>query len=189
MWVLATIGIILDAVPIVRRLWRWIWEHNMELELREPHSQIVRGDTGLNIPDGTSPIFTVNTGEKPYVYMWCDLVITNHNKDRPEVITNCKLHLKMRHRLLWEKTIASAPVLIDTDNRGVRSKQKAWKPVRVRRFSLPKTIPVMAQGDITYPIEKLPRKMRLVLEFHTVGLHRRIKKAVCSIIDGELYCI
>jgi hypothetical protein len=186
MWILTTIGVVLDAIPGVRILWHWIWEHDMELELREPHSQVVRGPTGLNIPNGTGPILTVNIGGKPHIYMWCDLAITNHSRNRPEVITNCELHLKIRHRLLWERTIASAPVLIDLDNRAIRPQQKAWKPVKLESFSLPMIIPIMAQGDITYPIEKLPRKMRLVLEFRTVGLHRRIRKRVCSIVDGKL---
>ena len=93
----AIIGIILDSLPILRKLWRWMWERDMELELREPHSQIVRGRTGLNIPDGAGPILGIDRGEKPYIHMWCDLVITNHNRDRPEVITNCKLHPIRNH--------------------------------------------------------------------------------------------
>jgi hypothetical protein len=170
---------IFGAVPLLRRLWHWIWERHMELELREPHSQIVRGPAGLNIPDETGPIFTVNVGEKPHIYMWCDLVITNHSENRPEVITNCELHLKIRHWLLWERTIASAPVLVDLDNKAIRPQQKAWTPIKLEPLSLPTIIPVTAQGDITYPIEKLPRKMRLVLEFDTVGRpHKRIRKLI-----------
>jgi len=161
----------------------------MELKLREPHSQIVRGRTGLNIPDGTAPIFTVNRGEKPYIYMWCDLVITNHKKDQPEVITNCKLHLKIRHWLLWERTIASAPVLVEPTGTMPEWNRTAWKPIRLEPMSLPMIISVASQGDIPYPIEKLPRKMRLVLEFDTVGLHRHARKTVCSIVDHKLYCI
>lgn len=176
------ISFVLGATPIARRLWRWIWERHMELELREPHSQIVRGRTGLNIPDGTAPIFTVNIGEKPYIYMWCDLVITNHNKDTPEVITNCELHLKICHWLLWEKTIASAPVLVEPTGTMPERNRTAWKPIRLEPMSLPTIISVASQGDIPYPIEKLPRKMRLVLEFDTVGRpHKRIRKPIHNI--------
>lgn len=185
-----TISFTFGAIPIARTLWRWMWERHVELELREPYSQIVRGATGLNIPDGTAPIFTVNVGEKPHIYIYCDLVITNHSKDKPEVITNCELHLKIRHWLLWEKTIASTPVLIEPNHTNIKfghSKWKVWKPIRLEPFSLPMIIPVVAQGDITYPIEKLPRKMRLVIEFDTVGRpHKRIRKPIHSITLHKL---
>jgi hypothetical protein len=78
MVIIDAIGIFFDAMPIVRRLWCWIWERDLELELREPHSQIVRGSSGLNIPNGVGPIMEVNVGNNPHTYIYLDLVITNH---------------------------------------------------------------------------------------------------------------
>ena len=128
------IGIILDSLPIVRKLWRWMWERDMELELREPRSQIVRGSTGLNVPDGTKPIMLVCVGENPYIYIWLDLVLTNHRTTRREVITNCELHLKKRHWLFWEQTIASAPALVESVPTGSRN-QTAWGAVTLESLS------------------------------------------------------
>lgn len=187
MWLITAIGIIFNTIPIIRRLYRWIWEHHMELELREPHSQIVRGRNGLNIPDGTAPIFTIDIKKRPNFYMWCDLVITNHHKDTPAVITNCELHLKIRHWLLWEKTIASAQVLVEPTVAIPERNRTVWKPIKLEPMSLPTIISVASQGDIPYPPKKLLGKMRLVLEFDMVGLHRHIKKPVCNIIDGRIY--
>lgn len=171
------IGIIFDSLPIVRKLWRWMWERDMELELREPHSQIVRGSSGLNVPDGTKPIMSVNVGENPHIYIWLDLVLTNHRTTRREVITNCELHLKKRHWLFWEQTIASAPVLVESVPTGSRN-QTAWRAVTLDPVSPPVIVSVTAQGDITYPVSKFPRKLRLVLEFRMVGPRRCMRRVI-----------
>lgn len=153
----------------------------MELQLREPHSQVVRGANGLNIPDGTAPIFVVSVGESPHIYMWLDLVLINHRTTRREVILNCELHLKKRHWLLWRKTVTSAAVLLDEGGSG--SSTRAWRPITLEPISLPVTITVEAQRPITHPVVSLPRKMWLVLEFDMVGPTRHMRRVVQEVVN------
>jgi hypothetical protein len=167
-----------NAVPILRGLWCWFWEHDMEVEFREPNSKIVRGIRGTNIPDGARPLHTIHVGENPHIYMWLDMELTNHRTNRPEVIKSCDLHLKARHWRLWKKTIARAPVLLENPNHSLYSFQNglAWKPLRIEPQSLPVILTVEAEGPIEYPIKELPRNLELVLEFGMVGPHRRVRK-------------
>ena len=80
---------------------------------------------------------------------------------------------------MWETTIASAPVLVEPTGTMPEWNRTAWKPIRLEPMSLPTIISVASQGDIPYPIEKLPTKRRLVLEFDTVGRPRkRIRKPI-----------
>ena len=177
----AYISLGLDGIPVVRRFWRWLWERDMEVGLREPHSQVVRGADGLNKPDEATPILSVHVGESPHFYMWADLVLTNHRTARREVIADCELHLKRRHWLIWRKTIACAPVLLE-QRQGSSFRQVAWKPLTLRPITPPVVFTVQAESPITYPIASLPRKMWLVLEFAMVGPRRRMRREVEKII-------
>ena len=152
----------------------------MELELREPHSQVARGPSGLNIPNGTGPIFVVHVGEFPHIYIWLDLVLTNHRTMRREVIRNCELHLKKRHWFFWERTITSTAVLVEQGAQAIHN-GTVWKPVVLEPMSVPTIISVQAKGAIDYPVKKLPHKMRLVLEFSMVGPRRHMDRVLQDI--------
>lgn len=178
------VEMVFNGIPIIRRLWRWFWERDMELKLREPHSKIVRGQDGLNIPKGTKPILVVHVGENPHIFIWADLVLTNHRTSRKEVIRGCELHLKKRHLFFWEKTIASTPVLLDQVF-GVTHTRKEWEPITIEPISSPVVIPVWADGEITYPIKNLPKRMKLVIEFSMVGPRRYMSKVVEDIIHNS----
>ena len=153
------IAICLNFIPLLKRLGQWLLERDMELELREPHSQTVRGRSGLNIPPDATPIFRVVVGQNSHIYMWCDLVLTNNRVSRREVITDCQLCLTKRHWCLWEQTLAVAPVLVEKATPAI-GEGIAWKPVILEPQSPPSIISVQARGAITYPPSELPRKMR-----------------------------
>ena len=172
--VLDILGVLLSFIPPLKWLGQRLLERDMDLELREPHSKLLRGRDGLNIPPNTGPIFTVHVGQNPHIYMWCDLVLTNNRVSRREVISECQLCLNRRRWLFWEEEFAVAPVLVEKEAAANRE-GIAWRPVILEPQSPPSIISVQAQGPINYPIVKLPRKMRLTLKFRMVGPIRYMK--------------
>lgn len=166
MEILGIIGACFNALPVLRRLWHWLLERHMEIEVRPPYSQ----------PQG-KPIFVVYVGERPHIYMWVDLVLTNHRTDRKERIIGCTLHLKKRHRFLWDKTIAEVPVEYSR-LQGVSVQRTPITNIELAPMSEPTVITADAQGPIGQPVISLPKRMKLVLEFRMVGPIRRIRRTV-----------
>lgn len=168
------LGACLTFVPFLKGLGQRLLERKMELELREPSSQIVRGSSGLNIYPDAKPLFGVDVGPHPFIYMWCDLVPINHRVSRREVIQDCNLLLTRRHWFFCRSTITETPVRV-MERPGATDKGRAWRPVVLEPQSPPPIITVEASAPIDCPVEELPQKMRLVLEFRMIGPIRYMK--------------
>jgi len=106
-------------------------------------------------------------------------VLTNHRTDRMERIIGCLLVLKKKHRVLWSKTVSQVEVKQE-DRRGREPRLTALLDIELEPMSAPKVITVRADGSITEPIESLPDKMTLVLEFKMVGPMRKFSRKICD---------
>jgi hypothetical protein len=174
------IGLFFDSMPLVRRFWRWILERNMEIEIKRPHSEVPE-DT-LLAQVSTQPFKRVIVDpDNPHIWMWADLILTNHRSDRREVITQATLHLKKRRFFFWHRTIAQAPVRIHEQPILLASKGPLLKNIVLEPMSLPRVITVNAQGPIQVPIEDLPKTMWLYLELKLVGPIRRMNRLIDTV--------
>lgn len=170
----------LDASPLIRRVWRWLLERGMEISIQHPHSHPLGKSPFSNWKDG-EPLYTVYVGENPYIYLWGDIVLTNHRNDRKERITGCSLHLKKRHRLFWDKTITSAEVKESIPHGRSVPQYKPINDIELLPMSAPLVLTVKAEAPIQVPVKTLPKKMKLVLEFRMVGPIRRMRYTFLSI--------
>ncbi len=170
MWLLD----LLELVPILRWLLRRILGRNMEIEIKKPYSKATPNTLPAMISE--KPIINVYVGPNPHIYMWADLVFTNHRTDRREFILDATLHLKKKHWILWHKTLAEAPIRVHTavlESRGPLLENLAIEPM-----SSPITKTVDARGPITIPPRCLPKRMVLCIEFRMIGPLRRIRRIV-----------
>ncbi len=168
---------LLNGLPILGRVWRWIWERKLEIELREPHSQITRRADGMVRYPDSRPLMSVNVGNNPQASIWLDLVLTNHRVDRREVLRSCTLQLKRRNLYLWRQTLGSAPVLVESLSD--TSHAKSWGTVILEPLSAATIVCVRASAPISYPVQKLPRHLELWLEFGTVGsVHAHVSRLI-----------
>ncbi len=143
----------------------------MEIELLHPHTH-PKGSSPIPKCPGDKPFFGVDVRLKPSFYIWADIVLTNHRTDRKERIIGCSLVVKKRYRILWSKTIAQTEVK-EEDWRGREPKYIDLVDVELEPMSGPKVITVRADGWIEEPIESLPDRMTLMLEFKMVGPTRK----------------
>ncbi len=96
-------GAFLNGLPLVRCLWRWLWERRLEIEFHSPISHLP--SFGPNEDD--TPILTVHIRPaNPHIHAWLNLTVVNHRTDRPERIQSVELHLKKRRLWFWRETIA-----------------------------------------------------------------------------------
>ena len=143
----------------------------MNIEILPPHSH-PKGLSPIPTNPNEKPIFVVNVGTNPHIFMWADIVLTNHRTDRKERIVGCSLHLKKKHWVLWNKTISQVEVK-EEGRYGETPRYRPLLDIELEPMSAPKIITAWANGPITEPIESLPHKMTLVLEFKMVGPMRR----------------
>jgi len=148
----------------------------MEIEFRAPLSNVARKYHWA--PQGGKPDYGVYVGEGPHIFMYVDLVLTNHRTDHKERIIGCTLHLKKRHRLFWNKTITEAQVQESPDLGITRT---PITNIELEPMSEPRVITVIAKAPIECPVSSLPEKMKLVLELSMVGPIRRMKRTIDTV--------
>jgi hypothetical protein len=170
------IGSFLDAVPVLKKLWRWVLERHMDIELYAPHSQ-PEGLYPVSAQKGSNFLYTVNVGPNPHIYIWADLALINNKTSQRERIIGCSLQLTKRHNGLWKRTIAEATV----EQLVSRDAYSAVRDVPLEPMSKPTVITIQANGEIKMPVESLPRKMELALRFRMVGPIRRMYFKVADI--------
>lgn len=170
------IGFFFSVLPAIRTIWRWLLERRMEIEMHAPHCH-PKGLFPIPCTGEEKPIYSVCVGPNPSISIWLDLLLINHKTDQKERIIGGDLHLKKKNRIFWRKTIAKAPVeyLIGRDKYSLVSN------IELEPLSEPRVLTMRAEGSITEPIESLPRKMKLVLEFRMVGPMRRKEYIVADI--------
>ena len=92
MTAVATILSLLDTIPLIRRLWRWLLERHMEIEVKD-HKPVI-GKTYV-----VQPPHLVDGVEIGTVYALVDLYLTNHHPDRTERVVGCWAELRTRRWL------------------------------------------------------------------------------------------
>lgn len=147
----------------------------MEIEIKKPYSKAPSNTLGGMITE--TPIFNVEMGNRPHIYMWADLVITNHNPNRRELILNAKLRLKKRHFIFWHKTLVEAPIRIHT-KAGVESTGPLLENLVIEPMTAPKTITVDAKENLTIPLSHFHTKVELYMDFNMVGPIRKISRCI-----------
>ena len=146
----------------------------MEIEIKKPYSK-----APLNTLPGmisNEPIIYVQVGTNSHIYMWVDLVLTNHSLNHRELILSVTLHLKKKHWIFWHKTLAEAPVRIHEV--GIEPTGPLLENLAIEPMAAPKTVTVDAKGDITIQPNRLPKRMALYLEFRMVGPIRKLSRFI-----------
>ena len=170
----ATIGSFIDAIPLLRCLWRKAMERHMEIEIKKPYSKAPSNTLPAMISE--KPILQVYVGANPHIYMWADLTFINHKPDRREFILKATLHLKKRYWLFWYKTLAEAPLRIHEG--GIEPTGPLLENRAIEPMTAPLTITVDAKGPNTIQPRHLPKRMVLCLEFRMIGPIRRIRRII-----------
>lgn len=172
------ISYFIDAIPVLRTLWHKVMERHMEIEIKKPYSRAPSNTLPSMISE--KPIFEVRVGPNPHIYMWADLVLTNHRPDRRELILQASLHLKKRHWIFWHRTLAQAPIRMHT-NAGLEPTGPLLENLAIEPMMPPKTVTVDAKGPITTLPSRLPKKMALYLEFRMIGPIRKMSRFIDTV--------
>ena len=94
------------------------------------------------------------------------------------MVRDARLCLTKKHWLLWNKTLAEAPVRLKSH----AIAGELMSNIELEPMSALKELTVEAQGPIEIPISNLPKKMKLVIEFRIVGPIRRIRRTIGTVI-------
>ena len=176
MVLLTTVGVILDSTPVARRLWRWILERNMEVELHSANHRLTR--TGLHFPDD-GPHFVIHDDQKePDMYAWFDVVLINHRTDRHERIRDGAILLQRRWLGFWRRTIAIAPLVVGIGGDSPPGVGERIQDIELRPISSPITLTCQAFTHIALPKVFWPNRLEVVLEFRMIGPMRRYRHVI-----------
>ena len=151
-----------DAIPLIRRGWRWLLERNMEVRVKA-HFEDMGDPYGVIAPN-------LETGRLGGVYALLDLRLVNHRTDRPERIIECWAELRKRRLFLWRRTLAKIPVLTYSPN----SRNPLDSPIKdiyLEPMGKPKTHVISIAGN--FQDIEMPRRSELVLVFRMVGPMRK----------------
>ena len=180
-------GGFLDAMPLVRKLWRALLERGLEIEFHSPTWNLDQDDERQTPQEEDKPITVVHVHPaNPHIRTWLDCVFINNRVDRKELILSGSLHLKRRSWLFWWKTITQTPiervVYSRRIERVVYSRRNTKKlNIELEPMSNPTVVGLEASGEIKAPLKKLPRRMRLVVELRMVGPIRRVRRLLSKV--------
>ena len=175
MGIVECLGAFLDVVPLVRGLWRRLWERRLDIEFHSPISHLpgFRPDV-----EGARPIRTVNVRPaNPYIYAWLNLTVVNNRTDRPERIQGIELHLKKRRLWFWRETIAQAVASEHTHTPSGFPQDIPFTDWLIEPMSARTTRSIWAEGPMPHP-HSLPRYVELVLHFKMVGPMRHMTRTL-----------
>lgn len=158
------IGTFFDGVPVLRTIWRKMWERGMEVSIEPLSPYVIQWGTLV-----------------PAIYARMRLTFTNHRSDRPERIINCRVELKKRHLLLWKRTLLSIPVhLLASSPADVGPERELTKDsildLKIEPVSPPVSIDIFANGPSL--TNGLPKWSELVLILDIVGPIRRMERTI-----------
>lgn len=170
----------LDGVPVIRFIWRRLLERGLEVRFHEPTYHLPPSGTSLRfrgVKDEPLIVVMVNQS-KPYILAWLDCEFINHRTDRKELILSASLHLKRKRLLLWSKTLSQTDFAIH-DNSGPRNDPRL--NIELAPMSKPLIVNLRAEGPISHPIGRLPKRMTLEIEFRLVGPIRTMRRRMCKV--------
>lgn len=155
--IIAGFGYVADATPVLRTVWRWALERDMDVTITKTSEKYY---VMFKNPDPAIPM----AGS-----IWGTLTarFVNHSRTHRERIIGAHVALKRPFLFFWRRTLATVPV--------------HWHHYSNRNpFTLdlePQAGPIEAPLEITGETgdPKLYSNMELVLEFEMVGPIRRIR--------------
>ena len=145
--------LILNWIPILRRILRWVLCRKMEVIVR-PYFEDEESPYSVSVGDG-----------QVHVHAILRLQLINHN-DKPERIIGCSAHLRKRHLLLWHRTIAETNVQEMPDD-------LPFNNLLLEPYASPYNKVIRVSGGGECP--RMPHKSELVLIFKMVGQMRRFE--------------
>ena len=164
MTAVATILSLLYTIPLIRRLWRWLLERHMEIEVKD-HKPVI-GKTYV-----VQPPHFVDGVQIGTVYALVDLYLTNHHPDRTERVVGCWAELRTRRWLLWKRTLATIDVGVPDP--GDPARHTPITDILIRPVSAPRKVTIQILGNIRD--FTMPRRSELVLILKMVGPIRRLE--------------
>jgi hypothetical protein len=159
MGVKSIIETIFGTLPLIRRIWRWLLERNMEIIAKPRYD-----DIGYSIyaPDLTK-------GLSGHVSAIIDLTLINHRTDRQERIIGCWGELRKRRWLFWRTTLAK--ISVDTNSADDWHLKYPITNLVLDPMGQPYQCSAQLSGELSG--FKMPRWSELVLVFKMVGPMRR----------------
>ena len=168
-------GAFLNGLPLVRCLWRWLWERQMEIGFHSPISHL----PSFGPDEDDTPILTVHVhAANPHIHTWMNLTVVNHRTDRPERIQSIELHLKKRRLWLWRETIAQTVASEHTHTASGFPQDVPFTDWLIEPMSARQTRSIWADGPIPIHPHALPPWMELVLHFKMVGPMRHMTRTL-----------
>lgn len=160
----------LDGLRMSQGVLRKLVGRGVEIVLLHPNHHI---GLGSNEPDEPLSSVIVHP-EFPNIYSWFECEITNHTDQKLRII-GATLQLKSRHWFFGEKTIATATMKRMT---GRPSNTQAIWSLEMEPITGPQHLNLIGQDAVAYPLNKLPKRMFLQVEFNLVGSRRRIVRRI-----------
>jgi len=155
----------IDGSPLVRVLWRWLLERDMEVRIE-----------GWDLGNHCTPVYEVNVGESPTIFAMFKLIFVNHRTDRGQRILRAQVVLKKYHLWLWSKTMCGTPLTVEDRSGGLTIRPSPFENFVLERQSPEYEFYIWTSGPLTYPVMRLPKRMFLELELDMVGPMRKVRR-------------
>jgi len=169
MGLLTVVGLALDAVPLIRTLWRWVQERQMEVRIEPIRDYVIQ----YAVPNERNKIPDI-----PVIDAKLRLTFINHRTDRRERIIGCSLLLKQRHLIFWKRTIVDIPMRAYEGNINL---PRPWD-FELAPTSSPFTIEAEAVGQgFVEGQQQIPKRMEMFISFEMVGPIRRLERKLSNV--------
>lgn len=159
-------GLLLDALPIVRTVWRWLLERNLEVRVLPPKWQQGRDKNVVQqvaIEEPGPHFATFHFAAR----------FANHRSDRRERVVEARVEFKKWRLWLWRNTVASVPVYERTVR---RSDGPPVDDLPIEPMAAPLEVQWIAEGDLE-PSD-FPPWFSAVLVLDMMGPIRRLERHV-----------
>lgn len=155
----SAIDITFNAIPLIRGIWRWLLERNMEV-IAKPHYE----DMGYFV---YAP--NLVEGFHGSVSAILDLTIINHRTDRLERIIACWVELRKRRCFFWRTTLAK--ISVNTNSDSDYHLDYPITNITLESMGKPYKRTIRLSGELKD--FRMPRWSELVLIFKMVGPMRK----------------
>lgn len=158
----------IEAVPIIRKGWRWLVERNMEVIITPHYEDLPAYSISPPLPSKH-----IVGG----VHALLNLQLINHRTDRPERIIGCWAELRKKRAKLWKQTLSVIPV--EVIGSAILGNEVPIRDLLLPAMSSPQNYVIRILGNLKG--FEMPRESELVLVFRMVGPMRRYVRILTKV--------
>jgi len=172
------VGAFFNATPVVRRIWRWLLERQMEVSVIGPMFLGQRENITLSVAIEEPPEGEIKM--PPSIVARFALRLVNHRAERKERIIGASLALKKRRLFFWRDSLITIPV----HQQGQRTLiGPPISNIELAPLCAPVEVQCVAFHTMDESIrQQAPRRFEMCLVLEMVGPIRRLERKVMDFV-------